>query len=108
MEHKIFKARILGFKGSWMSGLGALLLEDLDDSGGPPMIHCENAPTVRALEGAFGNVIGNAHDVNNEGGHIGKEIYYSFDDMGLILECFTPVEDAPQELIDYYNEEREG
>jgi len=106
MEVKVFKARILGFQGSWMSGLATLILEDLDGYG-PPAVHCENAQTVRCLEGAFGNVIDNNHSVNPEGGHVGKEIFYSMDDMGLVLECFTPVDEASDELIDYYNKERE-
>ena len=106
MEVKVFKAKIVAFQGSWQSGLASLVLEDLDGYG-PPSVYCENAQTVRCLEGAFGNVIDDNHSVNPEGGHVGKEIYYSLDDFGLILECFTPVEEASQELIDFYEKERE-
>jgi len=103
---EVYKAKILGFRGNWLSGLATLILEDSEGSGGASQIHCENAATVRALQGAFGNVIGEGHTVNNNGGFVGREVYYSMDDMDLILECFTPVEDASEELIDYYNKER--
>jgi len=103
---EVYKATILAFSGNWMSGIATLLLEDSEGSGGASEIFCENAQTVRCLEGAFGNVIGEGHTVNNDGGFVGKEIYYSMDPMDLLLECFTPVEDASPELIDYYNKER--
>ena len=85
------RGRIQGFEGSWGSGLGFLTIED-SETHRLMRIPCDNAPTVRALEAAFGNVIGSAHDVNGNGGHIGKEIYWSHDEMGLVLGGFTPVE----------------
>jgi len=85
---------IEGFQGTWGSGLGFLVV-----SGVP--VPCDNGSTVRALEGCFGDVIGPAHSVDNvNGGHIGKEIFYSLDDMGMILEAFTPVDEAPPELME--------
>ena len=96
---------IRGFCGSWGSGLGYLIIED--DFGMTQHVPCENAQTVRCLEGAFGDVIGNAHDVKTNGGHIGKEIFYSTDFMG-ILEGFTPVEDAPPELLDMFYDQEEN
>ena len=98
----VYKGTILGLGGTWMSGLAHL--EIRDERRGELTVHCENAPTVRALDSAFGNVIGEGHTINNEtGGHIGKEVYYSTDDFG-ILEAFTPVEDAPPELVRIYEE----
>jgi hypothetical protein len=85
----IHKGTILGFEGSWGSGMGFLILED-SETHTCMRIPCENAPTVRALEAAFGNVIGDAHDVKGKGSHIGKEIYWSYDEMGLVLGGFTP------------------
>ena len=97
----IKKGKIMGFRGSWMSGLGALLIED--EAGVVVSVPCENAPMVRALEGAFGGVIADNHSVDPQGGHIGQEIYYSMDEMGLVLQAFTPVSEASQEMIDEYN-----
>ena len=68
-----------------MSGLGHLITS----SGAVP---CDNAPTVRALDACFGNVIGEAHTVNNKAIQ-GKDIVYSMDDMGLVLEAFTPTKE---------------
>ena len=80
---------IIVFHGSWMSGLGYLLIKG--DDGEFRTLFCDNGPTVRALEDAFGNVISPAHIVNNEAIE-GKRISYSIDWMGL-LEGFTPLED---------------
>jgi hypothetical protein len=88
----IHKGKILGFEGSWGSGMGFLTLED-SETHRLMRIPCENSSTARALEAAFGNVIGRAHDVKSNGGHIGKEIYWSYDEMGLVLGGFTPVEE---------------
>ena len=85
---------IEAFQGSWGSGLGFLVI-----SGVP--VPCENGSTVRALEACFGNVIGDAHSVDNEnGGHVGQEIFYSMDDFGMVLAAFTPVDEAPEALIE--------
>lgn len=96
---EVFKGKIIALHGSWQSGLAVLVIEDEDL--GVRMVHCENGPTVRALEGAFGDVIGNAHNIKEDGGHVGKEIYYSVDFLNL-LEAFTPVDDASEELIAAY------
>jgi hypothetical protein len=105
----VYKGIIRGFHGSWGSGLGTLEIED-SKTHAIRQVYCENGSTVRALEGSFGNVIGNAHNVSQNGGHIGKEIYWSLDDMGMILEAFTPVDEASPELEEAYenNQEDEG
>jgi hypothetical protein len=77
------RGTITGFRGSWLSGIAYL---EIDGVGVP----CENAPTVRALEGAFGDVIAEGHTVSQEA-IVGKEIYYSMD--GFVLCAFTPVDD---------------
>ena len=76
---------IRGFRGSWMSGLGYLLIDGVG-------VPCENAPTVRALDACFGDVIAPGHTVSQEA-IIGREIYYSMDEMGLVLGGFTPVDE---------------
>jgi hypothetical protein len=93
----IEKGTITGFAGTHMSGLGYLLIDGMP-------IPCENAPTVRALEGCFGKVIGGEHNVLPDGGHLGQEIYYSTNAFG-ILEFFAPVDQAPDELVEAYNED---
>ena len=100
----IEKGKILEFRGSWGSGLGYLVIED-SKTGQILAVPCENASTVRALEGAFGNVIAPGHSVDPQGGHVGQEVYWSYDDMGLTLEAFTPVDQASPELIEHYEKQ---
>ena len=82
---EVRRGTITGFRGSWMSGIGYLLVDGVG-------VACENAPTVRALDACFGDVIAEGHTVSQEA-IIGKEIYYSMDDMGLVLGGFTPVDE---------------
>jgi len=96
---EIRKGKIVGFQGSWGSGLGSLVVKD-SRTGSIDHVSCENAPTVRALDGAFGNVITEGHMVNNEAIK-GKEIYYSVGSYG-VLEGFTPVGEASPELEQMY------
>lgn len=97
----VHKGKILGLKGSWLSGLAMLTVET--ETGAIKDIPCDNAPTVRALEAAYGNVIQPGHRFSMAAIK-GKEIFYSLDDMGLVLAAFTPVEDASEELIEAYEE----
>ena len=103
---KVRKGTIVRVGGSWGSGLAELVIDEkvVGDIGGRVAIYCDNAPTVRALESAFGGVIGAGHTVNPKGGHVGQEIYYSTDAIG-ILEAFMPVDDAPPEMVRIYEEE---
>lgn len=81
----ITRRGILGnFVGSWSSGFGFLEID------GRP-IPCENAPTVRALDACFGEVIQPGHIVSSESFE-GREIVYSVDELGVLL-AFTPIED---------------
>ncbi len=97
---EIRKGRLIQFRGSWGSGLATLEIED-SETGAHELIPCDNGATVRALEAAFGNVITPAHTANGDG-YKGKEVYWSLDELGLVLEGFTPVEDASPELVDCY------
>jgi len=94
------KGTIVGFSGSWGIGIGYLEIKKSD--GLVESIPCDNAPTVRALDAAYGNVITEAHTVNQEAIK-GKEIYYSV--SGGLLEGFTPAEEATDELVNQYNKE---
>jgi hypothetical protein len=76
------RGTIEGFRGSWMSGLGYLII----NGHGVP---CENGATVRALEACFGDVIAEGHTVDSKA-VADKEVFYSTDFMG-VLEGFTPV-----------------
>ena len=101
----VHKGKIVGFQGSWDSGLGYLTIKD-SKTHELKSVPCENAPTVRALEAAFGNVVGNAHDVRVKGGHIGKEIFWTYDEMGLVLGGFMPVKMASEEVKRLYKNMR--
>lgn len=87
----IRKGKIKDFQGSWMSGIATLVMETL--GGRIENVSCDNAPTVRSLQAAFGDVIGGAHDVKPKGGHIGKEIYYTVESWG-VMAGFIPVDEV--------------
>jgi hypothetical protein len=87
-----FRARILAFHGSWLSGLATL--DVLLANGETYWIHCENAPTVRALDSCFGKVIRPNHTVAIPAELRVREVVLSVDGMGVLL-AFTPVEDWP-------------
>ena len=97
---EIKKGRLIQFRGSWGSGLATLEIED-SETGAHELIPCDNGATVRALESAFGDVITPGHTANGDG-YKGQEVYWSLDEFGLVLEGFTPVEDASPELVDCY------
>ena len=101
---KIRKGVIKGFSGSWGSGLAFLQIQD-SETGVISITPCDNGATVRALQSAFGNVIGEGHTVKSDGGFLGQEIYYTLTDYG-IMEAFTPVEEADIELIEMYEKQR--
>ena len=96
----VYKGRLIGFQGSWMSGLANLVIEDLD-TGKYLTVPCENAQTVRCLEGCFGDVISEGHTVN-QSAIFGKEIYWSYDETGMILGGFSSVDEAPEVVIEEY------
>ena len=97
---EIRKGRLIQFYGSWLSGLGSLEIED-SETGIHEHVPCDNGATVRALEAAFGRVITPGHTANGDG-YKGQEVYWSLDEFGLVLESFTPVEDASPELVNCY------
>jgi hypothetical protein len=86
---------IKSFQGNFMSGLGFLNIED-SETGVVEPVPCENGPTVRALEACFGNTIGHGHSVNNDGGFVNREVFWDYDEFGLTLEGFTPVEELEE------------
>jgi len=94
---------IRGLSGMPMSGLATLNIED--ENGMMKYLHCDNGQTVRSLENAFGNVIGEYHNVKEDGGHVGQEIYYNVDFMGG-LEWFIPINEAPEEFVEEYNKNK--
>lgn len=97
----IRKGTIVRMQGSWGSGLGELIIDEIIKGEEKRVsIDCENASTVRALDGCFGDVISSGHSFDNAAIE-GKEIFFSADDFG-ILEGFTPVNDAPPEMVRIY------
>lgn len=96
-----FRGRILVFHGSWSSGLAAL--EVLLANGETRSIYCENAPTIRALDACFGNVIRPNHTVAIPAEAQDRELVLTVDELGILL-AFTPIEDwtgpdIPDQLI---------
>jgi len=103
---EVRKGRLIQFRGSWLSGLGSLEIED-SETGVREHVPCDNGATVRALEAAFGNVITPGHTANS-GGYKSQEVYWSYDELELVLDGFTPVEDAPPELAEHYKINKGG
>ena len=101
----IKKGTIVGFHGSWMSGIATMDIKD-SKTGEIQSVPCENGQTVRSLDSAFGGVIGQGHCVNLDAVK-DKEIYWAMDDMGLMLAGFVPVDDAPDRVQEVY-EAQEG
>jgi hypothetical protein len=85
-----FRAHILAFHGSWLSGLA--VLEVLLANGETLSISWVNGPTVRALDACFGNVIRPNHTVAIPAELRDREVVLSVDGLGILL-AFTPVED---------------
>lgn len=90
----IERGTIVGLEGSWGSGIAHLVLEY---EGETVRVPCDNGPTVRALDSAFPGFITPGHSADN-GVIAGQEIYYTYDDMGLMLAGFTPVEEADEAI----------
>ena len=80
-----------GFEGRRGSGIGFLKIRD-DETGRVLRIPAENAPTTRALDAAFGNVIGPGHTASSKS-FLGRRIAYELDDLGM-LASFTPEEEV--------------
>jgi len=102
MPVEIRKGKLIQFYGSCGSGLGYLEIED-SETGVHEHVPCDNGATVRALDTAFGDTITEAHTANGNG-YKGQEVYWSYDEFGLVLSGFTPVEDASPEVVDCYNQ----
>jgi hypothetical protein len=95
----IRKGTLLSFSGSFGSGLGTLDIRDAKtkkiDS-----VPCDNGPTVRALEAAFGDTITAGHRANGNG-YKGWVVYWVVDDVG-VLAGFTPAGEATEKLRKAY------
>ena len=78
---------IVGFRGSWSSGIAELLIKD--KKGVIKAIPCENTATVRALDACYGGVIKSGRTAS-EKPFVGKNIFYEYDEMGLMLGSFAP------------------
>lgn len=87
---------IVSFKGSWGSGIATLVVEDDNHIEHP--ILCENAPTVRALDACFGDVITPNHSVN-QSSIVGQSIVYFLDDMMGMLSGFTTEDEYADWLL---------
>jgi hypothetical protein len=86
-RQKMKRGTILGFRGSWSSGIAALIIKNEKEK--VIEIPCENTATARALDACYGGVIQAGRTVS-EKPFMGKKIFYEYDDMGLILGRFTP------------------
>ena len=100
---EIHRGKIMDFGGSWGSGLAVLTIKD-SDTKEVRRLTVENAPTVRSLEAAFGEVIGPSHTLNVKAIK-GKEIFWGPGEW-LDMGWFVPVDEAPPELVDDYEKQK--
>ena len=98
----IHKGKIIGFSGSWESGLASLQVKD-SRTGKIQNLSADNAPLFRALERAFGGVLGAGHTASIANIK-GKEIYWVKGDW-VDIGGFTPVEEASVELERQYEKQ---
>jgi hypothetical protein len=98
MGSRLHRGTIIGMFRERGSGISLLAVED--DRRGKVLVPCEGTPTARAFDDAFGGVIVGGR-FNNDG--ISDErIYYRCDDLGVLAE-FSPVDDAPPEMVEQYD-----
>ena len=94
MEERILKGTIAGISGDALSKLWTLHFED----GSSALIGSGSA--VRHLAACYGATEGTGDLVEKIKG---KEIFYSVDDNG-VMERFSPVEEASDELLEEYKQ----
>lgn len=97
----VYRNKVVGFAGSWGSGLGYLLFE------GGAQVPCENGPTVRALNACVSARSDDPEDPENgfiRPGHVvdnnkiaGLDIVWWYDDFGLVLAAFIVYDDWLEE-----------
>ncbi len=84
------KGTIVGFEGSWGSGLAGLVLEEHGDR---VTVYADSGPLGRALESYYGaSCLGNVID---ESRIEGREVMFATDSMGLLVGL------APADDIDF-------
>ena len=96
---KIEKGKIVSFATVKKSGLSTLILED--PKGNKVVVPCEHPATARAFDACYGGVLrkdGTADQTNL----IGKVLYWSFEETGLVLGAFTPEDEAGDVLLREY------
>lgn len=87
---------IVGFEGSWFSGMATLLVKD-DADGKVRRLYCDNGPTVRALQSMFPECRSAGHCVD-VGALKGQRIAYGMDGTGLIVAWISAADaDADDE-----------
>lgn len=84
------------FEGSWSSGLATLVFQDGE------RVPCDNGPTARALIAAFG-CAGGGHTIDNRRLR-GKEVYWEWDDMGLVLGGLVAVDQLTADEVSKLDE----
>jgi len=84
-ENGLNVGTIEGIHGLAGSGIATIIIDG-------EAVYADNGPLIRALDDCFRNVIGPGHTFDAT--HIiGKRIAWSYDDMGLTLEGFTPIDE---------------
>ena len=79
---KMHYGKIIDFRASRDSGIAQLVV--VDRNGKTNAIPCDNAPTVAMLNRIFPGTIARGHEVDVSVLQ-GNEVYWSLDDMGLVL-----------------------
>lgn len=80
---KFYRGKIIGFFGSWGSGLATLHVEHND--GTIETIPCKNELAIKLLKNKFSNIVRSDGGIKYDGEHVGKEILYSIDKWGNLI-----------------------
>ena len=99
---KILKGKIVDFKSSRDSRIGYLSIKD-SGTGLVFSVPCDSKSIAEDLEEYFGDVISSTGKINEVGGHIFQEIFWSYDQDGRLFGSFVPVDKASDDIVDHNN-----
>ena len=97
----IRKGTILELTASGHDDTGKILIDDADH--GPVFVYADLAPTLKTLQGLYGNVVDAGKRTVRLESFVGEEVYYGLDAFGT-LALLTPAEQASSEVVRTYEE----
>lgn len=99
--------KLKSFGGSWGSGLASLTFVD-PDTQKESVVHADNGPLVRFLDGFGEGVIGDGHTVDPRKVARLPTFYWYLDDMGLTLGGLIPADELTEDKASRLKASDEG